>query len=533
MEQQSIVQNDNNKLTGVLDADFQDAHEQFPFTDSLNSFNESDQSASSSRACSSNEHESTVTTVISEHTPDSPSSPSSSGLRHRRIVSPRSCKEFSQSQFFKNNPDGLIDFDPHGARVSPVKKPSRSSILKDNEKSNESSNLTEVHLSSNSNDSDASSAITVDSPNSVQDLLCIMAELAIKIIGFQAKFLSSSFTFPIWLLHSSYLLFTDPFAIIKLGRSYMLGTNNSSGILGICYSSFKLFNHIFLQKHESTLKFCVRIGWGLLWFAYCGIILVSLLVPAFLFGGMMMRRIVEEPIQITEKLVFDYTKDTPMAFVPIISCPESSVLVHNEKSKIWGLVESKVIPFDHEVQATVSLTLPESDYNINLGIFQVRVNFLSNDGKILASSRQPLMLQFKSQSIRLVSTFFNLASLLSGYSSETQTLDIKFRGYIEKEVHTYCSQVVIEQRAEFARRGGVPEIYSASLKIESKLPFVKRMLWYSKWLIYMWISIMTYIMELLFTLLCCRPIIFPWERSEGGSGSSNDNASHNKPSTSS
>ncbi|KAM0071498.1 putative Seipin family protein [Helianthus debilis subsp. tardiflorus] len=144
------------------------------------------------------------------------------------------------------------------------------------------------------------------------------------------------------------------------------------------------------------------------------------------------------------------------------------------------------------------------------------------------------MLRFKSQPIRLVSTFLKLGSLLTGYSSETQTLDIKFRGYIEKDVHTSCSRVVIEQRAEFARRGGVPEVYSASLKIESRLPFVRRMLWYSKWLIYMWISVTMYIMELLSTLLCCRSIIFPWEQSLGRDlGSSNDGVPHNKPNASS
>ncbi|KAI3741625.1 hypothetical protein L1987_59299 [Smallanthus sonchifolius] len=525
MEQQSIIQNNNNKVIGVPDADFHDALEESPFLNPPNSFEESDQSVTTSEHDSNKSEESTVT-VISEHTPDSPSSPSSAGLRHRR-----SCRESSQSQFFKNNPDGLIDFDP------PVKKyvRSSSSILKNNDKLNENSNSSVFHLSSNSegrrlnDDTDvSSSSVTVDSPNSAPDLVSILLELAIKILGFQTKFLANSVTFPIWLLHASYLIMTDPLGIIKLARSYMLG--NSSGILGICYSGVKLINCLGFQKHESALKLCYRVGWGLLWFAYCGFILVSLLVPAFVFGGVMMKRIVEEPVLITEKLIFDYTKDTPMAFVPVVSCPESSVVVHNQKSKIASLDESRFIPFDHEVHVTVSLTLPESDYNINLGIFQVRVDFVSSDGKLLGSIRQPCMLKFRSQPIRLVSTFFKLASLLTGYSSETQTLDLKFRGYTEKDVHTSCSRIVIEQRAEFGRRGGVPEIYSASLKIESQLPFVRRMLWYSKWLIYMWISIMMYIMELLFLLLCCRPVIFPWERSVGGSGSSNDNVSRHKPS---
>ncbi|KAD3068838.1 hypothetical protein E3N88_36718 [Mikania micrantha] len=266
MERRSILQ---NKVIGGLNVDFFDAHEDSPFADARNSFKESDQSISSSVIDSINDQQSTVS-VISEHTLDSPSSPSSAGLRHRRLTSPGGCNEFSQSQFFKNNPDGLIDFGPHGSRVSPEKRHGRSWILNDYQKSNESLNFT----------TDVSSAI-------------------------------------------------------------------SSG------------------THDARI---------------------------------------------------------------------------NEES------------------------------------ITVRVDFLSSDGKLLGSSRQPIMLQFKSQPIRLVSTFFKLASLLTGYSSEAQTLDVKFRGYTEKDVHTSCSRVVIEQRAEFARRGGVPEIYSASLKIESQLPFVRRML---------------------------------------------------------
>lgn len=525
MEQQSIIQ---NNLIGSQDPEFHDAVEEFPFIDASNSFKNSDQSDSNSDPDSNNEDESTVS-VISEHTPDSPSSPSSAGLRHRRPVSPQTCNDFSQSQFFKNNPDGLIDFDPQSTTVSTDNKYKRSWSLKDNEKLDKLIS-TGVNRSSGS---DSSSAITtvnrddessaVDSPNSVPNLLFILAELIIKVIGFQSKFVASSVTFPIWLIHTLYLLVTDPYAIIKLGRNYVLG--NVSGVWGIGYTVLKFINRVLNGKNESAWKLCFRIGKILLWIVYCGIVLVGLLVPAFLVSGMMVEMIVDEPVQITEQLTFDYTKDTPMAFVPIISCQQSSSLEQNEKRKITSFTKSRVVPVNHELQAMVSLTLPESDYNRNLGIFQVRVDYLSGDGKLLASTRQPCMLQFKSPPVRLLSTFFKFAALLTGYSSETQTLDIKFNGYTEKYVPTYCTRVVIEQRAEFARGGGVPEIYTASLKLESQLPFLKRMLWYWKWLIYMWMTFTMFITELLFTILCCTPIIFPGVRRMGSS--LNNNASRN------
>jgi len=143
---------------------------------------------------------------------------------------------------------------------------------------------------------------------------------------------------------------------------------------------------------------------------------------------------------------------------------------------------------------------------------KVRIDFLSSSGNRLASTRQPCMLQFKSQPIRLILTFLNLAPLITGYSSESQTLKIKFRGYTEGNDPTSCLRVILEQRAEFTRGAGVPEIYEASLKLESQPPFLKRILWYWKGTIYIWVSVMVFVVELLFVLICCTPIIAPWTR---------------------
>ncbi|KVH89458.1 seipin-2-like [Cynara cardunculus var. scolymus] len=533
MEQQSsnlISQDDTSKAIGGHEAEFHDPLEEFPFVDASNSF-ESEQQSLSSSELDTNKHEDSTVSVLSEHTTDSPSSPSSAGLRHRRLVSQRSDKGFSQSQFFKNNPDGLIDFDPHGAIVSPRKKHERSWSLKDDEKLNGKLDSGTVHLSSGGDggqlkdETDESSVITSvnsgervndeyitssDPPVSIAYLLYTLAELVIKAVGFQSNFLATSVTFPMWSMQSLYMFATDPFGIMMYGRNCILAI--VSWII-----------NLWTEKSDSRWKLCFRVGWGLLWLAYCGFILICLLVPAFLLGGIMMKWIVQEPLRITEQLTFDYSRDAPEAVVPIISCPDSSFLELSEKSKIGKTDESRVIPFGHELQATVSLTLPESDYNRNLGIFQVRVDFLSGDGKRLASIRQPSMLQFKSEPIRLVSTVLNLAPLLTGYSSETQTLNIKFKGYTEKDIPTSCSRVVLEKRAEFERGGGIPELYAASVKLESQLPFLKRMLWHWRIMIYLWISMMMFTVELLFTLLFCTPIVFPWLRS------SNNNAYHNTP----
>ncbi|KAM0054671.1 putative Seipin family protein [Helianthus debilis subsp. tardiflorus] len=108
MEQQSTFNNTNNNL---IDTEFHDALEEFPFLDASTSFEESYQSVSTSDSDIINDEATEMASVISDH---SPASPSAAGPRHRRLISPRSRNEVSQSRFFKKNPEGLINFDRKG-----------------------------------------------------------------------------------------------------------------------------------------------------------------------------------------------------------------------------------------------------------------------------------------------------------------------------------------------------------------------------------------------------------------------------------
>ncbi|KAL4563391.1 hypothetical protein LXL04_027432 [Taraxacum kok-saghyz] len=468
---------------------------------------DSDQFLSGSEHDSSIDGESTVH-VLSEHTPDSPASLSSSGLRRRRPASHRSSEDFSQSQFFINNPDGLIDFDRRSLTGSQRKKYRRSwsdrtgsqSVGRDGSQlqsditsigsngaiTSVGSNGAITRVGSNGRRPDDES-ITSNSKNSSSILLLTLAELLLKALRFQNQLFANSLTFPIWLMKLSLILVADP--------------------LSITYQ--------WIEKHKFSWNSCIPTahGHGLLYLAYCCFILASFIALPFLLSGTIMKWIVSPPAQITEELIFDYTRDTPMAYVPIISCSNSSHPGLIEKSNI-GATESQILQFDREVQATVSLTLPESDYNRNLGVFQVRVDFLSGDGKLLATIRQPSMFPFKSKPIRLLCTLLNLAPVLAGYSSETQTLDITFKGYTEKNVPTSCLRVVLEHRAEFAEGGGLPEIYAASLTLESRHPYWKRVLWYWKRVIFMGMTSMMFTVELMFMLLRSQ-IVFPRRRRVG------------------
>ncbi|OVA16128.1 Adipose-regulatory protein [Macleaya cordata] len=239
-------------------------------------------------------------------------------------------------------------------------------------------------------------------------------------------------------------------------------------------------------------------------------------LPFLNVGGIVMRYIVEEPIKTTEILNFDYTKSTPVALVPIMGCPISapcngSDCTEDEKFEVGKYVvgSSPIIPPRHKLKLTISLTMPESDYNRKLGIFQVRVDFLTANGKVTTSSRYPCMLRFKSHLLRYLETFIKSLPLLAGYSSESQILDLEMRGMNEENEPTSCLKVILEQRAEYKPGARIPEIYAASMVLESELPLYKRIVWNWRKTIFVWTSMISFVMELIMILVCCRPIILP------------------------
>uniref|UniRef100_M4D2W1 Seipin n=1 Tax=Brassica campestris TaxID=3711 RepID=M4D2W1_BRACM len=257
------------------------------------------------------------------------------------------------------------------------------------------------------------------------------------------------------------------------------------------------------------LNVACKCGWGLFYAVYVGAVLFGLLLLSLMLGGFMINRVADKPFVLKEVLNFDYTKNSPEAFVSITSC-DGSCKESNEMLKIRGV---RAIPRDHKLEITLSMTVPESEYNKNLGMFQVRVDFLSADGQTLNSIRRPCMLRFRSEPIRLVQTFLKMVPLVTGYVAEIQTLSLKLKGFAEKDIPTACLKVMIEQRAEFRPGAGIPELYDASLSLESDLPFFKKVIWKWRKTLYVWISMSLFVMELLFALVCCRPLVIPRTRS--------------------
>ncbi|KAM1001295.1 hypothetical protein ACFX15_007512 [Malus domestica] len=256
------------------------------------------------------------------------------------------------------------------------------------------------------------------------------------------------------------------------------------------------------RRVQAQKSVAVNVGFAFFRSLYVRSMLLGILAFGFVLSGFIMRHLIENPIQTTEALNFDYTKSSPVAFVPLMSSSRVS--------------SDRAIPYNHKLQLAVSLTVPESEYNHKLGVFQVRVEFLSANGSVKASSSHPCMLRYKSGPIHFIETFLKTAPLIAGLQSETQVLNIKMSGHIEGLEPTAYLKVILEQRAEFQNGAGLPQIYAASLVLESELPRSKRFV--RKWrrTIFVWTSLVSFLAELMFILAFFRPIIVPRGRPKIG-----------------
>ena len=342
---------------------FFDAFDEFLFYDSSDAF-EPEPSVS----------QSTISQLESNISQTTPSLRRRSSAHHRRRMSGTDSKATLSTSEITQIQDGKTT-------ISRERKYKLHRNFEENEKDCEKTESSRVRASpvQNTEDSHAASStgknVQVDDSSSSNPLV-FLAELVIKAIGFQINLFISAFTFPAWLLYKFCVFAIDPFQGMRHGRDYLMG--KVLRLWNIAYGSVNPFISEWLKEHKSMWKLLSRFGWSLLLSVYVASILCGLLVAAFVVSGFVMRYLVEEPIRMEEALNFDYTKNSPVAFVPIKSCPSSACVNCYDKIEVGKKRGLHVIPPNHKLQVTVMLTLPESEYNRNLGVFQVCLWFIKD-----------------------------------------------------------------------------------------------------------------------------------------------------------
>lgn len=205
------------------------------------------------------------------------------------------------------------------------------------------------------------------------NLMSFFAILVLRSIGFQINLFTAFLTLPIRLSCTTITFFLFPFQTLARIRADLM--KMVLKLWADFYLSIASYILSQLKAQKKVLNLAMRLGWAFFCSVYVFFMLFALLATGFLLGGFAMSRLVENPMEMTEAINFDYTKESPAAFVPIVSYPGlavSSGLISRES--VESVESSKVvraIPYNHKLRLTVSLTLPESEYNRKLGVFQV------------------------------------------------------------------------------------------------------------------------------------------------------------------
>lgn len=217
---------------------------------------------------------------------------------------------------------------------------------------------------------DSAGEVGISSPNFLESI----AGLVIKAIGLQIHLFVMFITYPMLFLYHCCMFFINPFRTMSMGREFSIRILSRAwdGVCGFIGPSV----HGLFGEHKSIWKLALRYGWGFLWAIYVCLILFSLLVSSLLASGFVIKFFMDKPIHRKEILNFDYTRQSPVAYVPLTSCPGIGEDIDSENTvDASNWMGARVIPPRHRVQVTVLLLVPESEYNRNLGIFQVIVLF--------------------------------------------------------------------------------------------------------------------------------------------------------------
>ncbi|KAG6556855.1 hypothetical protein Mapa_001802 [Marchantia paleacea] len=330
------------------------------------------------------------------------------------------------------------------------------------------------------------------------------AELLVQAIGFQVRLIIHVVAVALWMFNFTCSLISRP-----IHRTIQVKERATDMATDAVNQGFGLISQVregVAQTGPIVTKLSKKTMMGCLGSAYVVFVLSLLLIPAFFVDLILVSRIVEEPVQLREVINFDYTQARPSATFPVLAGQEL------EKAKslpLEKLVSFRKIPAGHYFHVNVLLTLPESEYNIRLGMFQVTAEMLSARNQVLMRQSKPCMLRFRSAPIRLFKTVFYSIPLLMGFSTETQKIEVTVLQAQEKLVPTASVRILLEPKAGYPQGGGLPELYEAELHLESALPWPKAIMRRWKWTFYVWNGVCLFLFEVAIILCCCRRVLLP------------------------
>ncbi|KAL7148820.1 hypothetical protein ABFS83_06G205000 [Erythranthe nasuta] len=259
-------------------------------------------------------------------------------------------------------------------------------------------------------------------------------------------------------------------------------------------SPYDFFFHSEPKHHhfQPAARLLGRIAMGLLAAAYVCVLLMVVMVVAAVLGFGLVGAWAEEPIYVRQSLQFDYTNPHPTSLFSFDP---------------YNYNYQGGVPVGHTLYVSLLLLMPESDYNRDLGIFQLSAELLSVGGELVAKSSHPCMLRFRSWPVRLTRTFLMGVPLLLGMTTETQTITFPILKHKETSYpRTADVRITLIPRAGTS---SLPQFYDAQVLIRSRPPWTKEFVYKWKWTFSVWTTMQIFIFLVIILVFFLKPLIFP------------------------
>lgn len=332
-----------------------------------------------------------------------------------------------------------------------------------------------------------------------RSILFWFAGLVVQAIGFELKLSFQALSTLMLLCNYLYSFVSNPVGRILQVKGKF--TEKNTQVLDHVTELSLGFREL-LSSLQPVLKTgAKKMGFGFLTATYVFFTLSLLFVASFALSFFLVKSCIHEPIQIKKVLHFDYTKPHPVASLDLLPSMPSPKATSRSKAATFP---------ENKFRISLLLTLPESDYNRQLGIFQVTAELLSLSDKVLVNTSQPCMLRFKSTTLRRTKLLFMAIPLLTGFSYETQTLVLQLLEWREEKTTPSASvRVLFVPRAGSSMDTGLPELYRAEIYVESELPWMLSIVRTWRWTLVVWTGFSLFIGGLLVILCTCRQILLP------------------------
>ncbi|XP_057801833.1 seipin-1 [Salvia miltiorrhiza] len=230
-----------------------------------------------------------------------------------------------------------------------------------------------------------------------------------------------------------------------------------------------------------------RMATGVAAAAYVLMALMVAMVAAAVVGVGLVRWWAEEPLYVKESVQFDYSDAHPTALLTFGNGP--------------------AVPPGHTVYVSLSLLMPDSDYNRDVGIFQLSAELISGQGNVIARSSHPSMLRFRSWPIRYARTFLMGVPLVLGMTSETQR--VTFPVLKHKEAAYPRTEDIRLTLIPRAGTSSLPQFYDAEVVVHSRPPWLKEVVHRWRLTFCVWTSLYVFVILVVFLVLLLKPLIFP------------------------